>query len=373
MRKRFTFMSNFATVWALTKAFTARYFRDKVALFFTFLFPLIFLLIFGTIFGGDNGPNFKVVMLNNSGSEFASTFVEQADQSEIFTLEQAEGFDVAKEQLGRGEIDAIIELPENFGELNEQNLPSGSVITYYDEGDEQLAATLTAVLQGTIDELNSQFVTVQEPLGLETRPIQTANLTRFDYTLAGLIGFSILSLGIFSMSEGFTGDKKNGSLRRMQVAPIRPWQIISATALNRTFVGLISVALMFVTALIVFDFNMRGDYVSFVVFTIISTICLFGFGMAIAGWARDANQAAPLSNLVSFPMMFLSGVFFPVFLMPEFLQKITQFIPLTPVVEGLRKILTEGQTIFQLGPELAVIAAWTVVIYVIAFKTFRWE
>ena len=175
------------------------------------------------------------------------------------------------------------------------------------------------------------------------------------------------------MSEGFTGDKKNGSLRRLRVAPIRPWQIISATALNRIFVGIVTVALMFVVAVVVFDFNMRGDYISFLLFTIISTICLFGFGMAIAGWAKDSNQAAPLSNLVSFPMMFLSGVFFPVFLMPDWLQKVTQFIPLTPVVEGLRRITTEGQTILELGPQLAVIAAWTVVIYVIAFKTFRWE
>jgi ABC-2 type transport system permease protein len=191
--------------------------------------------------------------------------------------------------------------------------------------------------------------------------------------LAGLIGFSIMSLAIFSMSEGFTVDKKTGSLRRMQVAPIRPWQLIVSTALNRIFVGLLTVALMFVVGIIVFDFNMRGDYLSFLIFSVISTTCLFGFGMAIAGWARDANQAAPLSNLISFPMMFLSGVFFPTFLMPEMLQKITMFIPLTPVIDGLRLILTEGKTVFELGPQLAVIAGWTVIIYIVAFRVFRWE
>lgn len=373
MRQRFTMMSHFKTVWALTKAFTVRYFRDKVALFFTFIFPLVFLFVFGTIFGGSDGPRFDVVLINKSETQFASKFVDQAKQGDIFTFKDSPDFDTAKEELGRGEIDAILELPENFGDIDNKKQPIGTVITYYDQSDEQLSATLTAVLQGTLDEINAQFVEVAEPLTLEARPIQTANLSRFDYTLAGLIGFSILSLGIFSMSEGFTSDKKNGSLRRMRVAPIKPWQVITATAINRVLVGIISVALLFVAALIFFDFNMRGDYLSFLLFTIISTICLFGFGMAIAGWARDANQAAPLSNLVSFPMMFLSGVFFPVFLMPEWLQAVTQFIPLTPVVEGLRLILTEGQTIFQLGPQLAVIFAWTIIIYVIAFRTFRWE
>lgn len=366
-------MRDIRTVWELTKAFTRRYFRDKVALFFTFLFPLIFLLVFGTIFGRNDTPRFDVVIINSAQTQFSNQFVDGLKEGDIFKLQENVTFDQAKEKLGRSEIDGIIELPSGFGEIDQSGVPKGVVITYYDEGDEQLAATFQAVLQSTLDGINSQFVQTEAPFTLETRTLQTANLTRFDYTLAGLIGFSILSLGIFSMSEGFTGDKKAGSLRRMQVAPIRPWQIISATALNRIFVGLISVALMFVTALVFFKFNMRGDYLSFITFVIISTACLFGFGMAIAGWAKDANQAAPLSNLVSFPMMFLSGVFFPVFLMPLWLQKVTQFIPLTPVVEGLRRILTEGQTIFDLGPQLLVIGIWTVVIYVIAFKTFRWE
>jgi ABC-2 type transport system permease protein len=244
---------------------------------------------------------------------------------------------------------------------------------FYDQGDEQLAFTLQAVLQGSFDKINEQIAPYERPFTLNSQPLQTADLSRFDYTLAGLIGFSLLSLGIFSMSEGFTGDKKAGSLRRMQVSPIKVWQLVTATALNRILIGIISVALMYIVALVVFDFNMRGDYISFILFTIISTICLFGFGMAIAGWAKDANQAAPLSNLVSFPMMFLSGVFFPVFLMPELLQKITFFIPLTPVVDGLRLILTEGYTLLELGPQLAVIGAWTVIIYLIAFRVFRWE
>jgi ABC-2 type transport system permease protein len=264
-------------------------------------------------------------------------------------------------------------LPEDFGAIGDNNYPEGTLELFYDQGDEQLALTLQAVIQSTFDAINQELAPAAKPFTLNAQPLQTADLSRFDYTLAGLIGFSLLSLGIFSMSEGFTGDKKAGALRRMQVSPIKVWQLVTATAINRVLVGIISVALMFIVALVVFDFNMRGDYLSLLLFTIISTVCLFGFGMAIAGWAKDSNQAAPLSNLVSFPMMFLSGVFFPVFLMPELLQKITFFIPLTPVVDGLRLIMTEGYTLLDLGPQLAVIAGWTVVIYLIAFKVFRWE
>jgi ABC-2 type transport system permease protein len=71
--------------------------------------------------------------------------------------------------------------------------------------------------------------------------------------------------------------------------------------------------------------------------------------------------------------MFLSGTFFPRFLMPEWLEKITYYLPLTPIVDGLRYILTEGKTVLQLGPELLLMAVWIVVVYFAAIKLFRWE
>lgn len=361
------------TVLALTRAFTKRYFRDKTALFFTFVFPLVFLMVFGTIFGKSSGPSFDVALMNHATSDFSKQFVETTKKGDIFKVTEVSDFDKAKEALGRGEYDAIIELPENFGNSTSAGIPSGNVVVYADKGDTQLSATLSAVLQGTLDGINNQLVKVEKPFTYELKPIKTSNLSSFDYTFAGLLGFSLLSLGIFSMSEGFTGDKKAGALRRMQVAPIRAWQLIVATAINRILIGMISVVLMYLVAIVVFDFNMRGDYASFALFTVTSITCLFGFGMAVAGWAKDGNQAAPLSNLVSFPMMFLSGVFFPRFLMPEWLQSVTAYVPLTPVVDGFRMILTEGKAIFEVGPQLGVIGLWTVVIYLVAFKVFRWE
>jgi ABC-2 type transport system permease protein len=72
-------------------------------------------------------------------------------------------------------------------------------------------------------------------------------------------------------------------------------------------------------------------------------------------------------------MMFLSGVFFPVFLMPEWLQSVTKFIPLTPIIDSIRYVVTEGKSLVDLGPQLLVIGVWIIVIYIIAFRSFRWE
>ena len=138
-------------------------------------------------------------------------------------------------------------------------------------------------------------------------------------------------------------------------------------------IGIISVVLMFVVAMMVFNFEMRGDWAALTVYIILGIITMFGFGLAIGGWAKNENQSAALTNLVAFPLMFLSGVFFPRFLMPEWLQGITGFLPLTPIIDGLRMIMTEGASLLQLGSELALMGAWMVIIYTVAIKVFRWE
>jgi ABC-2 type transport system permease protein len=229
------------------------------------------------------------------------------------------------------------------------------------------------VTQGIVDGLNQPYIDQTGPFSVENRSLQTANLSQFDYTFAGLLGFALISLGIFGMANGFASDKKVGAFRRMRVAPIKSWHIIVATGIMYTFVGLLSVAAMFVVAVSFLDFNMRGNILEFLLFAAFGAMCMYGFGMAVAGWARNENQAAPLANLVAFPMMFLSGAFFPRFLMPEWLQSITAYIPLSPIIDGLRRITTENAHLYQLGPELAIIAGWTAVIYLVAFKFFRWE
>ena len=100
---------------------------------------------------------------------------------------------------------------------------------------------------------------------------------------------------------------------------------------------------------------------------------ILGIGLALGGWAKNERQVAPLGNIIVFPMMFLSGTFFPRFLMPGWLQTASGFLPLTPVIDGIRLIATEGKHLTQIGPQIGLVGLWLVVIYFIAFRVFRWE
>jgi ABC-2 type transport system permease protein len=352
---------------------TKRYFRDPVALFFTLVFPVIFLLIFGAM-SRSNSISFNVVLINRSDTTFASQFVGQIKQNDkIFKLKDVKDFDDAKEKMGRGELDSIIELPESFGQPAANGIPSGKVAVYYQESKPDTGQTVAGSIQRLLDGINAKLVPTQDPLAVEQKATKTTNLTRFDYTIAGIVGFSLMSLAIFGMANGFPSDKKSGALRRLRATPLRASQLVLATAIEYLFIGLLTVVLMFAIATLLFDFNMRGSYLVLLLFTLIGTFSLFGFGMAIGGWAKNENQSEPLSQLVAFPMMFLTGVFFPTYLMPQWLQNISHFLPLTPIIDGIRMIITENASLFTLGPQLAIIAGWTVFIYALAFKVFRWE
>lgn len=362
-------------ILALTRAYLLRFFRDKTAMFFTFLFPLLFLFVFGSLYTNTGGDlSFNIAFINKSDSSFATDFSKQLTENDTFKVKEGiASFDDAKELMGRGEIDSIIELPEGFGGLNKAQQPTGSVNVYYSEASPQGGQTIAAVMQSVLDGINKQLGQPRPPLSVTQKSTATTNLTTFDYVFAGLVGFSILSLGLFGLASQMPAEKKTGSFRRLRASPIKKSQLIFANMIYYMLIGIVSVALMFVVSIWVFKFEMSGSWLDLSIFTILGILTMFGFGLAIGGWAKNENQSAALTNIVSFPLMFLSGVFFPRFLMPDWLQGITGYLPLTPIIDGLRMIMTESKTLFDLGPELALMGAWMVVVYAIAIRVFRWE
>ncbi len=351
-----------------------RLFRDKVAIFFTFAFPLIFLLIFGTIFRGGGDVSFRVAFINNSQSEFARRFVDESKQNSVFKIDdEVTTMDQAREKMNRGQLDATIILPENFGEVKDAAYPTGQAQVLYDQSNEQAGRTLGSVMESIFTKINGQFVKQVTPFTVKTESTATKGLTQFDYTFSGLLGFTLLSLGVFGPTSVYPRLKQRGVLRRYQTTTLKVWQYFTANVLSNMVVGILSVATMFAVALTIFDLNMRGSYLDLLVVILVGATLMFGIGLAIGGWAKNENQAAPLAQLVAMPMMFLSGVFFPTFLMPEWLQAVTRFIPLTPIVESVRFVVTEGKSVFDLGPQFALMFGWLVIIYIIAFRVFRWE
>jgi ABC-2 type transport system permease protein len=362
------------TVWAFFIVSIKRLFRDRLALFFTFLFPLIFLFVFGAL-NHNNSVSFNVAVINRSDSAFAKQFVENAQKQKILKIDkEVTNFKIANQKMSRGEIDATIELTPDFGVTKKgSSYPSGQAILHYTQNNEQAARTLESVLQVQFQGINSKLVETKTPFTVKTEKTNTHSLSAFDYTFTGLLGFAILGAGIFGPMNYFPELKKMGILRRLHTTPLRVWQYFLSAMLGNAVSGMLSIALMLIVAIVVFNLSIVGNIFELTLFVAFGIVVILGIGLALGGWAKNERQVAPLGNIIVFPMMFLTGTFFPRFLMPEWLQNITTFMPLTPVIDGARMILAEGKHLTDLGPQLAIMAVWMVIIYFIAFRVFRWE
>jgi ABC-2 type transport system permease protein len=361
------------TITVFAKISVRRYFRDRVALFFTVAFPLIFLLVFGS-FSKNNGVSFHVGLINQSHSSFSQKFADRIKNDKAFKVDSSvTDLSQAKLKMSRSEIDATLVLPPAFGDTGSQNLPAGQAVIYYDENNSEAAQTIQAVLQGKFDAINSRLVKVTPPFKVMLKSTNTQGLSKLDYTVSGLIGFSIIGLGIFGPVNYFPQMKKEGVLRRLHITPLRVWQFFTSSVLSNSVIGIFSIGIMIAVASLLYNFTIVGNYLELAIFIIFGIFTIFGIGLAIGGWAKNENQAAPLANIIVFPMLFLSGTFFPRFAMPEWLQHVTAFLPLTPIIDGIRMIATEGKHLTEIGPQLALIAIWAVIIYAIAFRVFRWE
>jgi ABC-2 type transport system permease protein len=362
-------------IWTFTRLNTRRFFRDRMAIFFSILFPLIFLFVFGGIFGKDNGVSFNVGVINNSDSAFAKEFVQDIKKQKVFEVDkEISNLDEAKEKMKKSQIDGVIILPENFGEAKDgKEYPSGTAEVLYGQNDQQAGQALTSLLEAQFQAINAEYVQNETPLQVVGKQNNEQGLKPFDYTFAGLLGFSILGIGIFGPINVFPELKKQGVLRRLHTTPLRVSEYFLSTVLTQIYLGLISMAVMFAVAIGVFDLQIVGNPLELIAFLTLGIVTILGIGLALGGWAKNERQVAPLANIIVFPMMFLSGTFFPRYVMPEWLQNISDYIPLSPVVDGIRLITTEGKSLLDLGPQLGILGAWLIVIYLIAFRVFRWE
>ena len=177
------------------QAFQRRFLRDKVSLFFTFLFPLIFLFVFGSIFKNQT-VNFKVGIINHSHSQFAQQFVDNATKGKdsVLKVKDVKGLDDAKEKMKRSQIDGIIELPKDFGEQGPDGKPRGTIKVLYSKGSDQAGSTLTAVMNQTTNGVNKALGQPDAPIKVSSNAVGDEALSSFDYTFTGLLTFSLMNV-----------------------------------------------------------------------------------------------------------------------------------------------------------------------------------
>jgi ABC-2 type transport system permease protein len=360
-------------LWALFVASVKMFVRNRAAVFFSLFLPLIIMLIFGVLnFEGSTEIDLGIV--DEAGNEASAALVEGLGEFDYLILTE-EDREAGLAALEDGDRDFVLVIPQDY----EPTLGGESGLTAYasnaDPGQAQVAQGLLQQAVGTAMFAGSGgpgpgVPSFGPPVTFES--VESRDLGYIDFLVPGIVGMTVMQLGLFGVAFGFVQLKRTGALRRLFATPTSPAYFLSAQVLSRLIIGVAQVAILFGVG-IWFGLQMFGDYGTLLLIVLIGSAIFLAVGFAIAGWAKNEDQAAPVANLVSLPMMFLSGVFFPREAMPDFLASITQFMPLTYVNEALRAVVNEGAGLLSLGPQLLGMGVWAILTFVLAVRMFRWE
>lgn len=357
----------------LTVAAFKMYVRNRGAIIFTFLFPIALLAVFGFL-SKSNSASVKLDLTNYSSSDLSHQFVDAVKKVPAFEIKEVDE-SVSSDELGKGKIDLQVIVPQDFGQTD--GTPTGlrpsAVVTHYNAGKPQNGITANLIITQIVSSINNAITHAQQLLSVDASGVKTNNLGFFDFILPGILGMTIMQLGIFGVSFAFVSLKASGALRRLQATPIHPVMFVVAQAIVRLVIALVTVLILMGLGIKIFGFHMLGSYWSFGLITVLGTIVFLGIGFAIAGWAKDENQVAPLANVIQLPMLLLSGIFFPRDAFPGWLHRVTDFFPLTYLGDALRRIANEGAHLIQIKGDILGLLVWGIVIFVIAVNVFRWE
>ena len=363
----------FGVLWALFVASGKMFIRNRAAVFFSLFLPLIIMLIFGVL-NFEGTTELDVGIVDEADNEASATLVERLGEYDYLVLTDGE-LETELAALEEGDRDFVIEIPAGWA-APAPGSESG-LVAYASSADPAQQQVGRGLLQQAVGSAlfapgggGGAPTGFAPPLAFES--VESRDLGYIDFLVPGIVGMTIMQLGLFGVAFGFVQLKRTGALRRLFATPTSPAYFLSAQVLSRLIIGVVQVAILFGVG-VWFGLQMFGDYMSLLVIVLIGSAIFLAVGFAIAGWAKNEDQAAPVANLVSLPMMFLSGVFFPRDAMPEFLAAITQFMPLTYVNEALRAIVNDGAGLLALGPQLIGMGVWAVITFVLAVVLFRWE
>ncbi len=235
---------------------------------------------------------------------------------------------------------------------------------------------VTGIVGSVVDGTNVAITGSTPPIELKRQAVavnEEGEGRMFDGLFAMFTAMAIMMVGIFGVASTIPYDKKSGVLRRLSITPLKKGQLAAGIIMTYLVVGIIAVTLMTLIAVFGFNLAMNGSWLDYGLFVIIALIMMMSFGWAIGGIAKNTTQSDIYGQIVFLASLAFSGLWFPRALMPEWMQGITAYLPLTPIIEGIQQIITHGAVITSLGFQLAVIAGWTIIAIIIGIKTFRWE
>ncbi len=357
-------------VLTFLKANFRQFFRDKASLFFTFAFPAIFMLIFGMIFSKGDSFTANVGLAAPQNSAVSQAMTQALGNVGSFKLKTGSTDDLMV-QLKKGSIRTLIVVPEGADASIAAAQPV-DIAVYYDPAQQINNQVVVPIITRTVQAIDQQITATPSLLAVKEQSIQVRKLGSIDYLVPGIIAMSILMTGLLSALP-IIQQRERKVLKRLGAMPIRRSSIIYSQVIFRVIIALAQTAVLVALAHTVFKVQMLGSWLTLAGFVVLGTLAFVSLGYVVGSFIKTEEAAIPVVQLIQFPMLFLSGIFFTVDMMPGFMQPIVKAMPLSYLGDALRQIMVQWTPNNTLIACAAVLGAWVVVSLGLSTRFFKWE
>jgi ABC-2 type transport system permease protein len=350
------------------------FYREKSALFFTFLFPVILVLVFGTIFTRPEKLNLDLPVQDLSQSASSAKFIEGLTVDQAFKIRPVPADADAVQYAKEHKLNLLLVIPKDLEQKQMQRLASHDVsldITYVIDPSSTSAPTKIQVLNRMLAEANQKISGAAPFLKLVEVSILPTKYRFIEFFVPGIIAMAIMTSSLSNALNMNAELRQKGILRKLATTPITRTDWLLASILYQLILSIISTAAILIVSYAVFSVRLHlGPMLP--VILVAEVVAFVGIGMLLTPFAREAESANAVSNAILFPMMFLSGTFFPVEMMPGFLQVFAKALPLYYVNEALRAEMIFRDTHYLLICT-GIIAGFALVVFIAGTFTTRWD
>lgn len=339
--------------------------RNRTALFWNLAFPAIFIVLFGFLLTQDTEA-FDIGVVGADTTSISQQAVASLDSSDAFSVKQGDR-DSELDALNDGDRSVVVVFsPGASADQAEAEI-------FYDQTDPQRAQIALSAVQQFLNQANVEALGDQRPITVDVQGVESQDLRYIDFLVPGILAMSIMNSGMIGLATAFVSYREKGILRRVKATPFPLSSFIGARIISQVIVAVAQAMVLVLLGMLLFDLQIDGSLINVVVMVTIGSVAFLSLGFVVSSLARNTEAAASLSNAFSFPMLFLSGVFFPVDNAPAWLQPITKIIPLTYLANGLRNVMVRGSDLPSEWLNIVVLIATCAIGLIVSVRFFKWE
>ena len=342
---------NLRRIGAVIYARSLEFIRDRSALSWSFVMPIVMVVGLAFIFSGDGQPLFKVgVIAENIAAEakpnpnlhpFLNT--KHIDFYSVSAEQQA----AAVKKVGRHQVDMLMDL--RAGQMH-----------YWVNTESPKGYFMELLLKGS------------EGTKLTQEIVKGEQIRYVDWVIPGILGMNMMFSCLWGVGYVIVRYRKNGYLKRLNATPLTATEFLLGQILSRMVLVVGVSTLVFTLTNLFMHFVMEGSYLNLFIVLIVGTFTLITMGLLVASRVRSEELSDGLLNLLTWPMMLLSGVWFSMEGTNPIMQWLSQLSPLTHTLTAARAIMLDGASLWQVSPHLLILMTMSVVFLAIGALGFRW-